>query len=100
MIKNILFDLDGTLLPMDQDTFIAAYFMGLAKRICPLGYEKDGLIKAVWSGTKEMIKNDGKVTNEVVFWNEFAKIFGEKVRKDEEKFNQFYVEDFDYIKHS
>ena len=29
MIKNILFDLDGTLLPMDQDKFIKIYLMTL-----------------------------------------------------------------------
>ena len=26
MIKTVLFDLDGTLLPMDQDEFVKAYF--------------------------------------------------------------------------
>ena len=35
MIKAILFDLDGTLLPMDQDTFIKAYFGLLAKKLAP-----------------------------------------------------------------
>ena len=30
-IKAVLFDLDGTLLPMDQDTFIKAYLGGMAK---------------------------------------------------------------------
>lgn len=33
-IKAILFDLDGTLLPMDQEIFIKAYFGGLAKKWC------------------------------------------------------------------
>ena len=31
MIKAILFDLDGTLLPMDQEIFLKAYLGGLAK---------------------------------------------------------------------
>ena len=31
MRKTILFDLDGTLLPMDQDTFVKAYFGYLSK---------------------------------------------------------------------
>ena len=30
-IKTVLFDLDGTLLPMDQDTFVKAYFGYLSK---------------------------------------------------------------------
>ena len=28
---TLLFDLDGTLLPMDQDEFIALYFKGLRR---------------------------------------------------------------------
>ena len=31
-IKAILFDLDGTLLPMNQDEFTKAYFGALAKK--------------------------------------------------------------------
>ena len=37
-IKTILFDLDGTLLPMDQDIFIKGYLGGLAKKLAPYGY--------------------------------------------------------------
>ena len=36
MIKAILFDLDGTLLPMDQDYFISTYMKGLAKKLVTL----------------------------------------------------------------
>ena len=38
-IKAILFDLDGTLLPMDQDVFVQSYFKLLATRMAPFGYE-------------------------------------------------------------
>ena len=31
MIETVLFDLDGTLLPMDQDEFVNAYMGLLAK---------------------------------------------------------------------
>lgn len=39
MIKVALFDLDGTLLPMDQDAFTRGYFNLLAKKLAPHGYE-------------------------------------------------------------
>ena len=39
MIKTILFDLDGTLLPMDQDAFTKAYFKSLSEYLLPFGYE-------------------------------------------------------------
>ena len=45
-ITTILFDLDGTLLPMDQDVFINAYFGGLVKKLMPHGYGKDELVNA------------------------------------------------------
>lgn len=38
-IKAILFDLDGTLLPMNQNKFIEAYFGSLAKKLLPFGYD-------------------------------------------------------------
>ena len=56
-IKYVLFDLDGTLLPMDQDAFMKAYFGGLCKKLAPYGYNPDELISAIWQGTKMMVKN-------------------------------------------
>ena len=39
--KAVLFDLDGTLLPMDQDAFTKGYFKLLAKKLSPHGYEPE-----------------------------------------------------------
>ena len=58
-IKTVLFDLDGTLLPMDQEAFINDYFGRLAKKLVPYGYDPKKLIEAVWTGTKAMVKNTG-----------------------------------------
>ena len=44
-ITTVLFDLDGTLLPMDQNVFIKAYFGGLARHLAPHGYEAQKLIE-------------------------------------------------------
>lgn len=46
-ITTVLFDLDGTLLPMDQDVFIKDYFGRLARKLAPYGYEPKKLIEAV-----------------------------------------------------
>ena len=96
-IRYILFDLDGTLLPMDQELFVKAYFGRLAGRLAPLGYEPEKLIKAIWSGTGAMIKNDGSQTNEAAFWSHFSTIFGEDARKDEPEFETFYRTDFQQV---
>lgn len=97
-LKAILFDLDGTLLPMDNDVFTKAYFKLLAAELDPYGYEPKQLIDGVWQGTKAMVKNDGTQMNEQVFWKEFASIFGDKVYSDIDKFNEFYETDFDRLK--
>lgn len=99
-IKTVLFDLDGTLLPMQQDEFTTAYFDGLSKKLAPYGYEPKRLVGGVWQGTKAMVKNNGSQTNEQVFWKEFAALFGDKVYSDADKFNEFYATDFDKLKRS
>lgn len=96
-ITTVLFDLDGTLLPMDQDVFVKAYFGGIAKKLAPYGYDPQKLIGAIWGGTKEMIKNDGKKTNEERFWDSFVGVFGERAREDLPLFDAFYREDFDKV---
>ncbi len=97
-IKAVLFDLDGTLLPMDQEIFTKAYFKGLATHLAPYGYAPKALIDAIWKGTAAMIKNDGSKSNESAFWDAFAEIFGEQVRADEPHFDKFYRTSFNAVK--
>ena len=97
-IKAVLFDLDGTLLPMDQEVFVKAYFKGIATKLAPYGYESETLIKKSWAGTGAMIKNRGPETNETAFWNFFKKVYGEEVIKDEPVFDSFYRNEFDNVK--
>lgn len=96
-IQAVLFDLDGTLLPMDQDVFAKAYVTGLAKAAIPHGYEPTSMAGAILAGTKAMIENDGSCTNETVFWREMTKIFGDSVMKDVHIFDEFYRTDFQKI---
>ncbi|MBE6730466.1 MAG: HAD family hydrolase [Ruminococcaceae bacterium] len=99
-ITTVLFDLDGTLLPMDQDAFVKDYFGRLSKRLIPHGYEPKALINAIWLGTAAMVKNDGKCLNEEAFWNKFCEIFGENAIKDMPHFDAFYREEFNLVKAS
>ena len=89
-IKTILFDLDGTLLPMDQDLFIATYLKKLVTYLAPHGYDPKELADIIWKGTGAMLKNDGTHTNEEVFWNVFCSHYGEGSRKDEPIFEEYY----------
>ena len=94
MIRAVLFDLDGTLLPMDNDEFTRIYFGLLAKHMAPHGYEARKLVDGIWAGTAAMVKNDGRASNEQAFWQEFSRIFGEKVWQDIPLFEEFYRTDF------
>ena len=96
----ILFDLDGTLLPRDQSAFIKDYFGRLVRRIAPLGYAPDDIVNAIWAGSAAMVKNDGQRTNEEAFWDSFASVCGERIRKEEPHFAAFYREEFDEVRHS
>lgn len=99
-IKVVLFDLDGSLLPMDQDIFIKTYFGMLVKKIAPCGYSPELLVDTIWKGTVDMVKNDGGKTNEECFWDRFVSVFGEASLKDMSLFDEFYEKDFDKVKDS
>lgn len=94
MIKTILFDLDGTLLPMDQDEFVKVYFGHLARKLAPHGYQPEELIGAIWKGINAMVKNDGICTNEEAFWQCFCEVFGEHALADKPVFEEFYQNEF------
>ena len=100
MVKNILFDLDGTLLPMDQDVFVEVYMRTLSKHMLPYGYDPQLLVRSIWTGTGAMVKNDGTRTNEAAFWECFAGIFGPNAPKDEPKFEEYYKQDFPAVQAS
>lgn len=96
-INTVLFDLDGTLLPMDQDEFVKAYFGALAKKLSGHGYEPEKLIATVWQGTKAMVQNDGSCTNEEAFWKVFTACYGEGSREDIPVFDAFYRGEFQKV---
>ena len=96
---TILFDLDGTLLPQDQDVFLKSYFKRLVAKLAPHGYDPDQTVKAIWQCTAAMIGNDGSCTNEQAFWRDFAKIFGEHVLNDIPLFDDYYRHEFQLVAH-
>lgn len=94
MLKAIFFDLDGTLLPMDENAFTKLYVSLLAKKMIPYGYDKDKLINGVLKGYREMIVNqDGRKRFEV-FFDLFSKEVNKDALKDIEVFNNFYKNEF------
>ena len=97
-IKAIFFDLDGTLLPMDQEKYVNSYLGRLAKKLAPYGFEPDILIDAMWKGTGDMIGNDGTRPNEEVFWERFCSLCGENSRDYQPVLDEFYRNEFQNVK--
>jgi len=98
MIDTVLMDLDGTLLPFEQDDFINAYFQLLCRKLCPLGYDKEAVIKGIWNGTKAMLGNDGSKRNAERFWDGFAAVLSDSVRSTESMLDRFYSEEFHEVR--
>ena len=96
-ITTVLFDLDGTLLPQDQDVFLKSYFRHLVKKLASHGYDPDLTVKAIWRCTEAMIKNDGSCTNEQAFWRDFAKMCGDHVINDIPVFDDYYRNEFQQV---
>lgn len=97
MITTILFDLDGTLLPMDQEKFVKSYLGRMAKKLAPHGYDPELLTAGIWKGTGAMVKNDGTCTNEEVFWTVFNAVMGRDCRKEENLFLEYYRNEFQLV---
>ncbi len=89
-IKAVLFDLDGTLLPMDNDYFVKVYFGKLGATMTKYGIEPDVFHKALYAGIGAMQANDGKATNEELFWHAFECMAGGITEAQRAGFDYFY----------
>lgn len=77
-IQAILFDLDGTLLPIDTDRFIRTYVQKLSAYMAE-HVEPEKLVKQLWASTEKMIRsNDGTLTNQEKFDSDFYAAVGSK----------------------
>ncbi len=93
-MNTVFFDLDGTLLPMDLDAFIQDYFASIAHYFAGSEYDAKLLTKGIMAGVQAMSHNDGKQTNDIVFWNCFTNLTGIEKQSVEAVFTKFYEEEF------
>lgn len=95
--KAVLFDLDGTLLPMDNDLFVKVYFGKLGATLAEFGMNPEVFKKALWYGIGNMQKNDGSAMNEQIFWESFEAVSGKLSRELRGAFDYFYEKVFKTI---
>ena len=97
MLKAVLFDLDGTLLPMDQSVFMKDYFGRLIRRLTPLGYTPECFHASMKAGIAAMVTNDGSRTGEEAYWDAYTAISGKEILSHMSVFEDFYNEEFDEV---
>lgn len=95
--NTVLFDLDGTLLPINGEAFEAIYFKGLSSYFLDK-YEPKEFIKLIWTATKAMVLDTSSKTNEEAFMEALQSLVNEDITWMQERFNQFYLNEFDQIK--
>lgn len=98
-MNTILFDLDGTLLPMDTQQFEKLYFQELGKFLLDL-IAPEQLVPLIWSSTKAMVQNTDFRTNETIFMEDLSKRVGADLILYQQKFNEFYQTAFDRVRES
>ena len=87
-MNTILFDLDGTVLPMDMDEFIKTYISLLRDYCVSADYDGDAVVKSIWAGFAAVKKNDGMITNEELFWKVFMDSIKETYPDADQKFKR------------
>ena len=98
MIQHILFDLDGTLLPMDQDRFGEWYLPRLARYAAPEGIPAEAVLKLIYQGWAAMVRNDGSATNETVFRRCLAAAYPEQAAAISRRMWDYYSGEFEEAK--
>ena len=94
MIKAVLFDLDGTLLPVNTDELIKAYLGLLSRKFSGL-VDSGEFIRALMYSTGKMMDNrDPAKLNRDVFMEEFIPLMGKAEPELEAMFLEFYAQDF------
>lgn len=95
--RAICFDLDGTLLPMDIDEFLSAYFKGIAAFVASKGLDSKMFMKAFDVGIKAMAQDHLGITNHDMFWEAFAEVYPESADRAKDVATEFYDTDFAHI---
>ncbi len=95
MHKNFLFDLDGTLLPMNLQKFIELYLRAFCQKFAhKVQVDPKSLMQGIWESAAAMGRNDGNCLNRELFWRTLNQHCKKDMRIYEYDFDEFYRNEF------
>ncbi|MFX1408836.1 MAG: HAD family hydrolase [Promethearchaeota archaeon] len=96
-IKAILFDLDGTLLEIDLDSFVSNYLKLLAQSVSHIILPKKFIAK-ILKASKAVEENDGRKTNIEIYIDAFFPLEGYSYEEIKPYFDKFYEKGFSNLR--
>lgn len=97
-ITTILFDLDGTLLPLDQEAFMHGYIDLFGRHCAQLGYDAKAATDGLLAGLQAMLQSDGSLTNKERFDQRFSTVSRIESEQFNSRFAPFYDEIFNQLR--
>lgn len=95
--KAILFDLDGTLMPMDNDDFEKLYLSTLGQKLAPY-IEPRALMHSMMDALQVMMRDSSNITNDQIFFSHFKSLLGDELASVlEPKFDEYYRNEFSIL---
>lgn len=88
-MNTIVFDLDGTLLPMDMQKFMDIYNTELAKAFYGIEEPRE-IVEKLWASTKHTIKSEDGKKNLETFFEDFEKRIVGDIKDYHNIFETFY----------
>lgn len=98
-IKTIIFDLDGTLLPMDTDKFMALYSQSIAESFKDFEEPHD-LFKKIMTSVHHTVSTPNEISNEKKFFSYFETLVNEPISVYYDHFITFYEGPFQTVQAS
>ncbi|MBP5773636.1 MAG: HAD family hydrolase [Eubacterium sp.] len=106
-MNTVLFDLDGTLLPIDMKDFVDTFMELLKGYLTSRDFNPDDIVPSIWKAIGAMEVNDGLITNEEMFWKVLMEDLSSKDESYDKKFrrrfqkslDKFYTGDFQMIRY-
>lgn len=95
MYKNFLFDLDGTLLPMNMEQFVKAYLNSICRRFSPVFGVPHGVVaNAIIKAVSVMGRNNGTKVNKDVFMQTVSTVIGIDISTYSDELYDYYLSEF------